>query len=100
MLVFNALASIQGSRFFKGDLKSIYAVLQGDMRQRHEQGNVEKPLQLSENDNPAAGIKTGKADQRRPFTQGERKAIAGAAEKYYPWMMPIIQFASTMPIRP
>ena len=60
-----------------------------------------KAIRLSENDNPAAGIVVGKADnRRRPLLPKEREAIIETAEKYYPWFVPAIQFALTMPIRP
>lgn len=60
-----------------------------------------KHIRLREDDDPSAGMKIGKAEQRRrPITPRERTALLDAAERLYPWFVPVLQFASTMPIRP
>lgn len=61
--------------------------------------SVPKAVRLSED--PSAGTKIGKAEKRRrPLSPREREAIHKAAQQLYPWIVPVIQFASTMPIRP
>jgi integrase len=62
---------------------------------------VPKEIRLSKDDDPSSGIKIGKAEiRRRPLTPRERQVILEISAKLYPWFIPILQFAMTMPIRP
>jgi integrase len=60
-----------------------------------------KAIRLSEDNDPSEGIEVGKAVvRRRPLTPREREKVLETASRLYPWFVPVIQFALTMPVRP
>ena len=58
-------------------------------------------IRLSKDLDPSAAVVVGKSEKRRrPILQIERDKIIAAISESSPWMLPVLQFARTMPIRP
>lgn len=60
-----------------------------------------RAIRLPSELNPAAAVRIGKGEKRRrPILEWERKKIIEVVGNDYEWLMPALDFARTMPIRP